>query len=38
MNGAPDGTKPTLKPPDNLFHGALHSPALINALKFPLHF
>lgn len=38
MNGASDGTEPTLKPPDNLLYGALHTAALIYALKFPLHF
>ncbi len=37
MDGADDGTKPTLKPPNDLIDG-LHSPALIDALEFPLHF
>ena len=38
MDGAQDSTKPTLKPPNDLFDRRLHSPALIDALEFPLYF
>jgi hypothetical protein len=38
MNGTYHRTEPTLQPPHNLLHGHLHSPALIDASKFPLHF
>ena len=38
MEGAHNSPKPTLKPPNDLFDGRLHSPALIDALEFPLHF
>jgi hypothetical protein len=38
MDGAHDGTKPTLQPPNDLFDSRLHSPPLITALEFPLHF
>ena len=38
MIGAYDDAKPTLEPPNDLFYGALHTTALIDALEFPLHF